>query len=562
MSIKYPAYVNLHAAFTKSEKNTPLLALLGGTFGALSRDLMVRLIEDHLQRTNVAPGKDTGEVLHPDFMKVRSRLIEPIKWKHLFGLADVKRIQGVTDLGALIEETEKAYRARKPKNTKTISSLNVTPEDVLKIIFDFAAIPHEEKHRFPNQRDKEPIPTEPFSGLRWERIFDGLAKDKFGFGEKISAWDFIDRRVIELGRKYKNNYGAYPVSGPISEYPGLTWDILDIAYKARKGADQTSLAIVFDRADAQEKNGIDLKNLNHEVVTGWIINHVIQYKKWPGRNTTTKIKDFPHETWAAIDLALRVGTRGLPGRSSLHILANEFVYKKALEFVKNRGYPPHALSGSVDGFPGLTWDIINQAFRNDQSANKKTLFDFLGEKGLIKNYKKSFAQRDILLAVEEYRNDHDLNLPDYTSGPVTLPESGTKTSWKTINKSLKRGDVDGVPAGTNLHLFLLENGYKTGKKIKATGLSLLNAFNTVAWMIISKDRTPLNTEDRFNHGLLRDTRITVGDFVTKIFNGDVPGIPSRTTPDKFRQFVLHRLNDRNYKAPTEKEIYEAMGPVI
>ena len=59
------------------------------------------------------------------------------------------------------------------------------------------------------------------------------------------------------------------------------------------------------------------------MILRWIDAHRRRTGDWP-RRTTGAVAAAPGETWGAVDAALRQGTRGLPGGSSLPQLLTEY----------------------------------------------------------------------------------------------------------------------------------------------------------------------------------------------------------------------------------------------
>lgn len=56
--------------------------------------------------------------------------------------------------------------------------------------------------------------------------------------------------------------------------------------------------------------------LTTERILGWAEAHKERTGNWPTRKAG-QIPEAPGETWAGIDLALRLGKRGLPGQDSI-----------------------------------------------------------------------------------------------------------------------------------------------------------------------------------------------------------------------------------------------------
>ncbi len=112
------------------------------------------------------------------------------------------------------------------------------------------------------------------------------------------------------------------------------------------------------------------KPLTVEQILAWADDYVARWKKWPGRRQPGPA---PQETWAGIDQALRNGSRGLPGGSTLRrLLAEHGRHRVAplnldmiLRWVaaheqRTGGWPT---SGPIAEAPGHTWQQIDSALR-------------------------------------------------------------------------------------------------------------------------------------------------------------------------------------------------------
>lgn len=113
-------------------------------------------------------------------------------------------------------------------------------------------------------------------------------------------------------------------------------------------------------------------------ILAWADAHYQRTGRWP-KNNGGRLGGPVDETWKAIDAALRVGVRGLPGGSSLARLLAErrgVRNKSALPRLTAQGNPawadahhrrtgqwPTTNSGPVTGAPGETWPTIDSALR-------------------------------------------------------------------------------------------------------------------------------------------------------------------------------------------------------
>jgi hypothetical protein len=127
--------------------------------------------------------------------------------------------------------------------------------------------------------------------------------------ETIQAWAKAHHRAT----------GLWPGdrSGPVAGAPGEYWRSIDKALRLGKRGlpGGMSLAALIGRTlDPTVRAG--RPNLTVDQILGWADAHRSATGRWPIRSSGT-IPGAPHEKWCAIHAALRNGSRGLPGGSSL-----------------------------------------------------------------------------------------------------------------------------------------------------------------------------------------------------------------------------------------------------
>ena len=125
---------------------------------------------------------------------------------------------------------------------------------------------------------------------------------------KILSWADADHKETD----------SWPTgdSVPITSAPGETWLAVDLALRngLRGLPGGSSLArLLAERRDVN--NATNCPKLTVKKILAWADEHHRRHGRWPTR--TSGNVDGQQETWAAIDKALGVGRRGLPGGSSL-----------------------------------------------------------------------------------------------------------------------------------------------------------------------------------------------------------------------------------------------------
>jgi hypothetical protein len=109
-------------------------------------------------------------------------------------------------------------------------------------------------------------------------------------------------------------------SGPVADAPGEKWGAVDTALQSgvRGLAGGSSLAQLLT-ACRGVRNPRHPPRLTVRRILAWADAHHRRTARWPGHGAGP-IPEAPGETWNAVALALRRGTRGLPGGKSLHQL--------------------------------------------------------------------------------------------------------------------------------------------------------------------------------------------------------------------------------------------------
>ena len=125
-------------------------------------------------------------------------------------------------------------------------------------------------------------------------------------------------QILNWVDDFRRRRGDWPHvrSGRIT-YLGETWHAVDAALRdGRRGLPGGSSLAKLLFAQRGVRNPGDLPPLDKQQIIRWAQRHFERTGKWPTPCSSSK-RAAPGETWSGIDLALRRGTRGLPGSSSL-----------------------------------------------------------------------------------------------------------------------------------------------------------------------------------------------------------------------------------------------------
>src|SRR5262249_10682904 len=125
--------------------------------------------------------------------------------------------------------------------------------------------------------------------------------------------------IVKWATAYRKRTGRWPTSksGPIPESPGDRWLTVDGALKSgcRGLRPGSSLARLLHEW-GKKRNYQSLPPLSHKRILAWADAQFSRTGKWP-TGTNGAVTDAPGERWDLIDYALRAGSRGLTGGSSL-----------------------------------------------------------------------------------------------------------------------------------------------------------------------------------------------------------------------------------------------------
>jgi superfamily II DNA or RNA helicase len=193
--------------------------------------------------------------------------------------------------------------------------------------------------------------------------------------------------------------------------------------------------------------------LTNEQIIAWVNEWRERTGKWPTRDSGL-IPNTVDETWAAVDGALKMGTRGLPGGSSLAKLLAEHLGVRNIQNLpvwteeqilalmdvhhEETGQWPRVKSGPIKNVPGETWTNLDQALVKGLrglpggSSLAKLLFKYRG----VRNSKDlPPLSLDLILGWADAHHERTGQWPTHKSGRI--PEAPGET-WRTVDKALRR----------------------------------------------------------------------------------------------------------------------------
>jgi hypothetical protein len=188
-----------------------------------------------------------------------------------------------------------------------------------------------------------------------------------------------EQEILAWVKDHKARNGTWPNlhSGPISTAPGETWAAIEAALHdgGRGLPGGSSLGkLLAQRLGARTKAGVP--KLTVRLILRWADEHHARTGHWPHTGSGS-VQVAPGEHWKAIDTALRLGVRGLPGGSSLpRLLARRRgarnraapprlsvaeILRWAEAHRSRTGRWPTGESGEVVEAPGETWKGVEMA---------------------------------------------------------------------------------------------------------------------------------------------------------------------------------------------------------
>ncbi len=134
------------------------------------------------------------------------------------------------------------------------------------------------------------------------------------------------KQILAWADEHHQRTGQWPRSktpGTIEGTVGETWRAVDTALeKGTRGLPGGSSLAKLLAEERGVRSPRILPPLTGEQILAWADAHYRRRKRWPSRHSG-RIPRSGGETWRSVDDALRLGYRGLPGRSSLSKLLDK-----------------------------------------------------------------------------------------------------------------------------------------------------------------------------------------------------------------------------------------------
>lgn len=167
-------------------------------------------------------------------------------------------------------------------------------------------------------------------------------------------------QILAWADEHHQRTGGWPlgVSGDIPKAPGETWRAVEKALrKGRRGLPGGETLARFLERQRGARNHLYLPPLTTELILTWADYHHRRTGRWPVQ-AAGPVHGIPDQTWNAVDSALIVGCRGLPGGESLAGLLEK--HRGVRNHMRLPDYTPERIlawamptrPGSASGRPG------------------------------------------------------------------------------------------------------------------------------------------------------------------------------------------------------------------
>ncbi len=211
--------------------------------------------------------------------------------------------------------------------------------------------------------------------------------------------------------------------------------------------------------------------LYEAVILAWAEAFYERFRRWPKQHDGLIIGTL-NEKWLNVDMALRIGLRGLPGGSSLArllaqrrgvrnhmalpLLSRLQILAWADAYYRRNGCWPDRNSGTIDEAAEETWMAINMALQQGhrglpEGASLAQLF--ADERGVRNQATLSSLSLKRILTWADAHFRRTGKWPRRTSGPVVDAPGET---WLAVQTALQKGQR-GLPGGSSLAQLLAEH---------------------------------------------------------------------------------------------------------
>lgn len=289
-------------------------------------------------------------------------------------------------------------KRRRIRKRQRIRKTPKRPDLYVGLILEWADAFHARTQRWPNINSGRIVETVDDT---WRRIDDSLRHGHRGLprDSRLSLARLLEKfrgvrnseyppkltiaQIVSWAKAHRRRTGWWPTEkcGSIVGVPGETWVAIDLSLRrGRRGLrSRSSLARLLEKR-LGVRNLANVPRLKFGRILWWADAFHRRTGRWPTRESGA-IEGTRGETWYAMNSALKIGRRGLPGGSSLaKLLARKRGVRRSRSdrpsltpeqilhwcdiYKRRHGTWPTQRSGPIDNTASETWGAINAALRH------------------------------------------------------------------------------------------------------------------------------------------------------------------------------------------------------
>jgi hypothetical protein len=279
--------------------------------------------------------------------------------------------------------------------------------------------------------------------------------------------------ILVWASAFREVNGRWPTSedGPIVGPMHETWKGVHGALRhGGRGLPGGSSLAQLLQEHCGHRNLRNLPPLTDDLLLKWADEYYREHGRWPNVSSG-RIPSSGHETWGGVDYALKSGTRGRSGGSTLgRYLAEHRGFRQGQELpplsveqilkwsdaeFQRSGLYPNRHSGAIPEAPGETWVAVDMALRKGarRLPGGSSLARLLAEQRGVRNPSDlpELPLQRVLEWIDDWHHCHG-RWPDRHSGAIPAAPNET---WNGLDHALRRGSR-GLPKGLSLAKLLAQ----------------------------------------------------------------------------------------------------------